>query len=278
MMTDESPANPSPQFLRLVLVCCLLIVLTIGLLVSSDGWHTGFFAAQSVSKLFPPWFWASLTMLGDERMLLALMLPFCVRYPKAFWAVILASLLAALLVRGLKEAIPVQRPGEVLDAATITLIGTHRTGHSFPSSHAASLFAFATVWLAQLGWRRALPICGLAALAGFSRIAVGVHWPNDVLAGALIGVLAAWAGLFLADRLPWGLRPKVHWALVCLGALAVVSLPFDAQGYPDSLVFRFAVCCFGLAGFWRHYLGPLLRQGWTVASRPPEQSVWGSFK
>lgn len=64
---------------------------------------------------------------------------------------------------------------------------------SFPSGHSATAFAFACfVWLhvrgtryAWIGWLA----WGLAALIGVSRIYRGVHYPSDVLAGALIGVL-----------------------------------------------------------------------------------------
>lgn len=58
----------------------------------------------------------------------------------------------------------------------------------FPSNHAANVFAFATVILIhyrRLGW----PLVAIGALVAYSRIYVGVHYPADVLAGALWGVL-----------------------------------------------------------------------------------------
>lgn len=63
-------------------------------------------------------------------------------------------------------------------------------GQSFPSGHAAAAAALA----AGLGWRyprgRWL-FLGLAALAGFQRIAAGAHYPSDVLFGAAIGTAFA---------------------------------------------------------------------------------------
>lgn len=59
--------------------------------------------------------------------------------------------------------------------------------YSFPSGHALVAFASATVLAAavpRLRW----PLLGLAALIAWSRVYVGVHYPGDVLAGALLGI------------------------------------------------------------------------------------------
>jgi undecaprenyl-diphosphatase len=64
--------------------------------------------------------------------------------------------------------------------------------HSFPSGHAATSFACATV----LSWsvpRLAVPLYLLAAAIAFSRVYVGVHYPFDVLGGAVLGVAVATA-------------------------------------------------------------------------------------
>lgn len=267
-MNDGNLYSRNPAFDRFVAGLGLALGLALLALYLSGGWHAGFRAAQAISAGVPPLLWESLTTLGDERVLLALMLPFCWRYPRVFWAIFLASLLAALVCRGFKVGLALPRPAAVLDAGEITVIGWRLKGLSFPSGHTASAFAFAVVWVAQLGWRRAWPLIVLAAIAGFSRIAVGAHWPVDVLGGALIGTLAAGAGLHLARYLRWGLRPGAHWTLVVVAVIAVATLPFDGQGYPGSLPWRIAACLWGLGGFVHCYLRPLLKGGWAVASQP----------
>jgi undecaprenyl-diphosphatase len=57
---------------------------------------------------------------------------------------------------------------------------------SFPSGHAASAFAFSR------GWRRrclprGVPLLAVATLVAYSRVHVGVHYPADVVAGAVLG-------------------------------------------------------------------------------------------
>jgi membrane-associated phospholipid phosphatase len=59
--------------------------------------------------------------------------------------------------------------------------------YSFPSGHATVSFACATV-LALAVPRLRVPLIVLAVLISFSRVYVGVHYPGDVLAGAVLGI------------------------------------------------------------------------------------------
>lgn len=57
---------------------------------------------------------------------------------------------------------------------------------SFPSGHATTAFAMATVLAAyepRFGWM----FVGIAILIAWSRVYLGVHYPSDVIAGALLG-------------------------------------------------------------------------------------------
>ena len=69
-------------------------------------------------------------------------------------------------------------------------IGPSERTHSWPSGHAATAFAGATV-LAWLAPQFRVLWYVLAVLIAFSRLYNGVHYPTDVLSGAVLGLLVA---------------------------------------------------------------------------------------
>jgi membrane-associated phospholipid phosphatase len=73
---------------------------------------------------------------------------------------------------------------------------------SFPSGHTASAFAFATGAGHELPGAGP-PLLALAALVGYSRVHTGVHYPLDVVAGALCGIALAELTNLGIDR-EWG--------------------------------------------------------------------------
>ena len=220
------------------------------------GHMGGFFAVQSWTRQLPDQLWEMLTVIGDERLLLALTLPLALRSPRLLLGVVVAAVLAALACRGVKLALALPRPVQVLPLDQMALIGSASHSPALPSGHTAAVFAWAgALWFWHSprlgGWAMAL-----AGLAGVSRIAVGAHWPLDVLVGAALGMAVARFAVPLAAR--WTARASLRTLnlLFLLAALGVLTLPFDAQGYPGSWPLRVLACLWAVWGVGRHFWRP----------------------
>jgi undecaprenyl-diphosphatase len=129
-------------------------------------------------------------------------------------AAVLAS--TAVLVFVLKRIIARARPYNVL-ADVQARVFDAPTDYSFPSGHAAGSFGFAVFFAIVLvrtasnevsARERTVRMLGaialtlLAAGVALSRVVLGVHFPADVLAGALLGSAIAAAGAHLHLRRP----------------------------------------------------------------------------
>ena len=90
------------------------------------------------------------------------------------------------------------RPYEVIDG--LQLLTKKATDFSFPSGHSASAFAAAAaICKTQKGskWRW-IVLIGAVCMA-LSRLYIGIHYPSDVICGALSGTLCGLAAAFLTD-------------------------------------------------------------------------------
>lgn len=94
----------------------------------------------------------------------------------------------------LKPFVARLRPCDVNTA--VRLLIPHPEGFSFPSGHTGASFAAAAALFFGKNRMGAVAFI-LAALIGFSRIYLYVHYPTDVLAGAMLGIMLGWLGNIL---------------------------------------------------------------------------------
>lgn len=112
-------------------------------------------------------------------------------------------LVGGILSTTLKHVINRQRPFHTYpDDISKASVGG---GPSFPSGHTTQAFSTATaVSLAYPKWYVIVPAYLWACEVGYSRMYLGVHYPSDVIAGAVLGAGSAW----LTRKVNKGLRKQ----------------------------------------------------------------------
>ena len=153
------------------------------------------------------------TQLGNTGMLfivLGVLMLFFKQTRKAGVSALCAMLIGLIVVNFTIKPL-VSRPRPWLVIADFANLVPEHDPNSFPSGHTNAAFAFALAVCvsAPKRWMKVTAVC-MAAVMGLSRLYVGVHFPSDVLMGAVIGSLCGLAGAWvirkLWDRLPARLR------------------------------------------------------------------------
>ncbi|GAA0361224.1 phosphatase PAP2 family protein [Alkalibacterium iburiense] len=110
------------------------------------------------------------------------------------WRVFLAPAISFILVSIFRNKLNAPRPYEVND--TTPLIKKDTKGKSFPSRHVFSVFVIAsTLYFISQPLGIILMLAGV--ILAFLRVIGGVHFPRDVIAGAVIGILSGVLGFYL---------------------------------------------------------------------------------
>ena len=151
-------------------------------------------------------FWTNLGNAGILWIAAAVIMLFFKKTRRAGALALGGLLINLIIVNGfLKPVIGRPRPWVLIDG-WVPLV--YSDDPSFPSGHTSASFAFAAAaWCAlDAKWAKVL-IVAAAALMGLSRLYVGVHFPSDVVGGAVIGaacgLLAVWLyRKFLQKRFP----------------------------------------------------------------------------
>jgi membrane-associated phospholipid phosphatase len=86
-------------------------------------------------------------------------------------------------------------PGEIFPYSNVS-------GYSFPSGHSSLAFATAaSLSIIYKKWYVTIPAYLWAASVGYARIYLGVHYPSDVLAGAIVGIGSAYLSHWVSKKL-----------------------------------------------------------------------------
>lgn len=124
---------------------------------------------------------------------------------KAYWILVFAFLtfgstdLASSRV--IKNYFKRDRPCKMTAGIEVTARVRCGSGYSFTSSHATNHFGLAVFWIVAFGQRFKkikAPLLIWASLVCLAQVYVGVHYPSDVIVGAILGssIGYAWGKLF----------------------------------------------------------------------------------
>ncbi len=230
-MAELQPPMLSPRGLKQLVGLGLALLATATLLKLVVGVpEPGFFSFNRWGQSAPT-LWANLTQLGDTSVVFALLAPVLFRHPRVYFAWLSAVPVGGAMSLMLKRSLDWPRPADVLTLDQFHVVGWVLNGRSFPSGHTITAVALAV--MVGLYWRslpsaaRLKPLwvgiaLGLLALgAAVSRMAVGAHWPTDLLAGTGVGLMAAAFAAWVLTRWSWHPGP---WAQACAAfALLVTS-------------------------------------------------------
>ncbi len=178
-----------------VIVCLVLVFSMVAVsLVWSIGqridvWVFMFFNMHGKRSIWFDRIMLGITQLGNFVFALIVALGLFYRgYNLLAYELLIGLLTLGLVVQIMKILIHRTRPYIKLE--NIRIIGSRASGQSFPSGHTAQAFLMVTLILQYFqiplfGW---VSLYLLALVVGITRIYVGMHYPRDVIGGAIIGV------------------------------------------------------------------------------------------
>lgn len=213
----------------------LIVALTERLLNLDIVW---FRAINQMTSSYPDELWAGLSLLGNGWACFAIAFPLIVLAPRILYAGLFAGLFTSLLAKPAKLILSTPRPAGLLDPNSFHIIGEHLYQAAMPSGHTTTAFAIVTAIFLSISqskrhqyiWLFIFPV-----LTGISRIAVGAHWPEDVLVGTSLGILSGILGAKLASQIrdnylsikKWPALLVILASFVCCFILLQTTLDFD---------------------------------------------------
>ncbi len=238
--------------MRVALAIALAFALASGAVLLAGADRGAFLAINARLSALPVALLAALSLLGLGLYAVLAFTPALVLAPRLFSAAVFAAPVAGLLSQAGKHAFRMPRPLAVLGEGEVHVVGQALRGfNSLPSGHSITAATCMTVLLLTLHPQRRTPlvIAATVVLGGMvmvSRIAVGAHWPSDVLLGGAFGVLAGCIGVALAQR--WRIEgsPAGQWTLAVIAAACAVAGVFvNIDVPPQAWLLKYALCALG---------------------------------
>ncbi len=203
----------------------------------------------------PNYVWSNVTQLGEAMVLLPLVFLCTLSNRKAWQAIIYTTPAAGLLSVTLKRLTSMPRPAAIIDHSEMTIIGKTLIGQtSLPSGHTITVFAASIAVLMSLypsmkkkQDKLVLSVMlMLTVLISLSRVAVGAHWPLDLLVGAACGWTAGYSGVYLYNKSSRLVLESNVWnhAFICIFSIFSILLSIRALNLSSNhLIIWVSLAC-----------------------------------
>ena len=157
---------------------------------------------EALRTSFLDWLMPKITLFGEMGIFWILVAAVCLLIPRCrrCGITLSAGLFGSLLICNLLLKNLVARPRPFWIREGMELLVKAPADYSFPSGH-TMVSVIAAVILFRYDKRAGIPALILAAAVAFSRLYLYVHFPSDVLAGAILGILTAFAVIAVTDRI-----------------------------------------------------------------------------
>lgn len=237
------------------------LLIAAGAIASNSAMHASWMLAlNQTAQVVPDIIWSCLTVSGLGWAVLILVSVMS-RNDLGARVVLSGFIMGALVTHAIKPLLSMPRPGVVLPTDVLHFIGNPVINyHSMPSGHTVAALCMGSLWVCLIRshayprWTEWLAWIIAASIAA-SRVAVGAHWPADVLVGAGLGLMVGW----LAWRFPFAwprAKPRAFpWVPVLvegLGAWAAFSLN---EGMPLALYWQYLLGATAVSSIvWRIYV------------------------
>ena len=194
----------------------LLFFIGVTVIVMLNTKKDTFLFINGAHNPFFDFFFSAFTLMGDGIFIIALALfMFVLKFKRLALGLLSSYLISGLIVQVVKRLINLPRPaGFLSDPSMIHSVYSATLNHfnSFPSGHTTSAFAAAVIISLYTGKKSvALITFILASLVAYSRVYLGQHFVEDVLAGSFVGVIAGTCCYWLQEKLLAKSYEKHNW-------------------------------------------------------------------
>ena len=183
-----------------------------------------FLRLNHAAQFMPITWWGYITYLGDGMAVGCILAVVYRKDPKIALVGIIAVLTSGIIVQLLKSYFSISRPAGILNLDEFYLFGDILKSRGFPSGHSSTAFSLlGTFFYICVNNKQGWLFFSAALLIAFSRVAIGIHWPADIIAGSMIGLAAIYLTSIKLKTYTPGYKAElssgIFLLLICIGIL-----------------------------------------------------------